>query len=121
MSPGSRQFTLNPTSCDPIAVTGGDLGLRPRARRSRDRFQVGGCDALGFKPKLALSLKGGDQARAAYPALKATLTARAGDANIGKAMVTPAELGVPRQAHISTVCTRVQFAAIACPASSVYG
>src|SRR5207253_4930567 len=84
------------------------------------RFQVGGCERLGFKPKLSLQLKGGTK-RSAYPALTAVVKTRGGDANIGRAAV-----GLPRseflaQEHIRTVCTRVQWAADACPKAAVYG
>ncbi|HYJ23268.1 MAG TPA: hypothetical protein VEW07_14750 [Solirubrobacterales bacterium] len=113
-------FTLNPTSCDPMAVTGSALSVFGTNAALSDRFQVGGCAALGFKPKLALSLKGGT-ARSQFPALKATLTARPGDANIAKAVVSLPHSEFLAQEHIRTVCTRVQFAANACPAGSVYG
>jgi hypothetical protein len=113
-------FTLNPTSCDPTAVTGSATSLFGGAAALSDRFQVGGCAALGFRPKLALSLKGGT-ARSQFPALKATLTARPGDANIAKAVVSLPRSEFLAQEHIRTVCTRVQFAANACPPASVYG
>ncbi|HYJ21122.1 MAG TPA: hypothetical protein VEW07_03755 [Solirubrobacterales bacterium] len=113
-------FTLNPTSCDPTAITGSALSVFGSAAALTDRFQVGGCGALGFKPKLALSLRGGT-ARSQFPALKATLTARPGDANIAKAVVSLPHSEFLAQEHIRTICTRVQFAANACPAGSVYG
>jgi hypothetical protein len=113
-------FTLNPTSCDPTAITGSALSAFGTSALLTDRFQVGGCAALGFKPKLALSLKGGT-ARSQFPALRATLTARPGDANIAKAVVSLPRSEFLAQEHIRTVCTRVQFTANACPPASVYG
>ena len=50
-----------------------DLGHRPDAPLST-RFQVGDCERLGFKPKLALGLKGGTK-RGGHPALKAVADA----------------------------------------------
>ncbi len=50
-------------------------------------FQAADCAALGFKPKLALSLSGGTK-RGDNPKLKAVLTTRKGDANVGRAQVT---------------------------------
>ena len=45
-------FTLNPTGCEAMAHhRGSDLGNRQR-RQPQNRFQVGGCSNLGFKPKL---------------------------------------------------------------------
>jgi len=113
-------FTLNPTSCNPMAVTGQVLSVFDQPSALNERFQVGGCAALGFAPKLAMHLKGGTQ-RGKYPALTATLKARAGDANIAKAVVSLPHSEFLAQEHIRTVCTRVQFAADACPAASVYG
>jgi hypothetical protein len=113
-------FTLNPTSCDPMAILGSATSVFGQATALTDRFQVGGCGALGFKPKLSLNLKGGTE-RGQYPALNAMLKARAGDANIAKAVVSLPHSEFLAQEHIRTVCTRVQFAANACPAASIYG
>jgi hypothetical protein len=113
-------FTRNPTSCDPTSVLGGVSPLLGAPAALSSPFQVGGCERLAFKPKLALRLKGGTE-RSDYPALTAVLRARAGDANIAKAAV-----GLPRSAflaqeHIRTVCTRVQWAADSCPKAAIYG
>src|SRR5262249_4239266 len=78
------------------------------------------CASLGFKPSLRFSLKGGTR-RAAFPALQATLKARPGDANLARTTVTLPNSEFVEQAHIGTVCTRVQFAASQCPPDSVYG
>ena len=87
-----------------------------------NRFQVGGCDRLGFKPRLSLRLKGATH-RSGHPALKGTVTYSPGSgyANIAKAVVALPHSEFLDQAHIGTVCTRVQFAANACPAGSIYG
>src|SRR4029079_1343548 len=50
-----------------------------------------------------------------------TLTARPGDANIARAQVKLPLSVFLDQAHIGKVCTRVQFAAQACPTGSIYG
>src|SRR5207344_784673 len=67
------QFTLNPTSCDPAQITGNALMATGQSAALTSPFQVGGCSALKFKPKLAISLKGGTK-RNKYPALKAVVT-----------------------------------------------
>jgi uncharacterized repeat protein (TIGR01451 family) len=113
-------FTLNPTSCEPTAVTSTLTSAQGAKATPSSRFQVAGCDKLGFKPKLSLKLKGGIK-RSANPALTAVLRARAGDANIGRVQVALPRSEFLAQGHIRTVCTRVQFAADACPAGSVYG
>lgn len=119
------QFTLNPTSCEPTAVTGRIGGLAGATADVSDRFQVGGCAALDFKPKLSLRLKGQTH-RAGHPALTATLTMPAGGANIAKAAVTLPHSEFLAQSHIGSSCTRVQYAAgggggAGCPANTVYG
>jgi hypothetical protein len=114
------QFTLNPTNCNPMAVTASALSLLGQSAALSNRFQVGGCSALGFKPKLKISLEGATK-RAGTPALIATLTARPGDANIARATVSLPHSEFLDNAHIKTICTRVQFAADECPADSVYG
>jgi hypothetical protein len=115
-----NQFTLNPTNCNPMSVTGSATSVFDQPVSLQSPFQVDECGRLGFKPKLALSLKGGTK-RGENPALKAVLTARPGDANIGKASVALPHSEFLAQDHIKTICTRVQFAANACPAGSVYG
>ncbi|MBA3866581.1 MAG: hypothetical protein H0X42_09600 [Solirubrobacterales bacterium] len=115
-------FTLNPTSCNPMAVLGSATSTLGSVAPLSDRFQVGACNALGFKPSLALNLKGGTR-RHTFPALKATLTypKKGAYANIAKAQVTLPHSEFLEQGHIGTVCTRVQFAAKACPKASIYG
>jgi hypothetical protein len=113
-------FTLNPTSCDPLAFEGALASTLGKVAPLTERFQVGECGRLGFKPKLAFNLIGGTR-RGAHPALKATLTMPEGSANIAKAVVALPHSEFLDQGHIGTVCTRVQYAARECPAASVYG
>jgi hypothetical protein len=113
-------FTLNPTSCDPLAITGTAISAFGQSALLSQPFQVGGCSALAFKPKLSLRLRGSVK-RTAHPRLIANLKARPGEANIAKAQVKLPNPVFLDQAHIRTVCTRVQFAADACPAGSIYG
>jgi hypothetical protein len=113
-------FTLNPTSCDPMSIVG-QAALAPSGAASlTSPFQVGECGGLAFKPKLALRLEGPTK-RAKFPALTATLTMPEGGANIAAASVALPHSEFLEQSHIGTICTRVQFAANACPAKSVYG
>jgi hypothetical protein len=113
-------FTLNPTSCDPMQVLANASSALGAQSALKSPFQVGGCPQLPFKPKLSLRLKGGTK-RAAHPKLIATLKARPGEANVARAQVKLPPSAFLDQAHIRTVCTRVQFAANACPAGSIYG
>ena len=119
---------LNPTNCNPTAVTGQIFGTGEDAQSLADdlladvmsRFQVANCRSLRFGPKLTFRLKGGTR-RGAHPRLVATVKARRGDANIARTTVTLPHSLFLEQSHIRTVCTRVQFAADACPRGSIYG
>jgi hypothetical protein len=115
-------FTLNPTSCDAMAISGEAISTQGQVANLNNRFQVGGCSNLGFKPKLALKLKGGTK-RGDHPALTATLTyPKAGAySNVAKAQVALPHSEFLDTTHIKTICTRVQFAANACPKASIYG
>ncbi|HKF83155.1 MAG TPA: hypothetical protein VKB23_09365 [Solirubrobacterales bacterium] len=122
-----QNFTLNPTSCEPFTVDGGATGTGPlltsaieTVERLSVRFQASRCERLGFEPRLKLRLTGGVK-RTAHPALRAELRARAGDANISRAAVILPHSQFIDQAHINNPCTRVQYAADACPPGSVLG
>ncbi len=114
------KFTLNPTNCEPLAFSGQALSILGQAAPLSQRFQIGGCQALSFKPKLSLRLKGGTK-RGDNPALTATLRMPEGGANIAKAQVALPRSIFLDQAHLRTICTRVQFAAHTCPKGAVYG
>ena len=113
-------FTAAPTNCQPMAVSAHVSGEEGGSAELSNRFQVGNCAALGFKPKLSLRLFGGTR-RGSHPRLVADLTARSGDANIAGASVALPHSEFLDQAHIRTICTRVQFAANACPQGAIYG
>jgi hypothetical protein len=113
-------FMRSPTNCEPMSVGARVRGVNGALATASDRFQVDGCGKLGFKPKLNLRLFGGIH-RGDYPRLRAVLTARDGDANISRATVRLPRSEFLAQNHIRTVCTRVQFAAEACPPGSIYG
>jgi hypothetical protein len=117
---GRSQFTLNPTDCEKMAVTGAATSVLGQVANLTDPFQVGGCSSLGFAPKLSLSLKGKTN-RGGFPALKAVLTMPPGGANIASAQVTLPHSEFIANAHIGAPCTRVQYAAGSCPAASVIG
>ena len=114
------QFMLNPTSCEKMAIEADLTSVGGETAKRSERFQVGDCAALGFKPKLSLKFSGATH-RSAHPALKAVLKMPKQGANIGKAVVSLPKTEFLENAHIRTVCTRVQYAAGNCPAGSVYG
>jgi hypothetical protein len=121
-----NQFILNPTNCSPHQLAATMSGDRGASANPAVGFAVQGCSALAFKPKLSLKLSGKTK-RTGHPALRAALTYPKGAyANIAKAQVTLPHSEFLDQAHIGTVCTRVQFAAgngngEQCPPASIYG
>ncbi len=112
--------TLNPTNCNPLAVHADIGSTAGTAAALQSRFQVGNCAALPFKPKLALAFKGGTR-RSKNPALTATLTQPAGQANISTVSVVLPKTEFIDNRHINNPCTRVQFNEHACPPKSILG
>jgi hypothetical protein len=120
-----QDFSLNPTSCNAMSASSTMSGLNGASASSSVRFQVGGCQALPFRPDLKLRVIGKTN-RDAKPRLKAVLTARPGEANIRRAQVNLPHSEFLEQAHIKTICSRAQFAqgdgnGSACPKGSIYG
>jgi hypothetical protein len=120
-------FTITPTSCDPSSVssllTGAGKDLFSAAddvpATTTQRYQLLGCSALDFRPRLRFNLNTTGQRR--FPALRSEYRPRPGDANTHFVSVTlPRSLFVA-QSHLKGICTKVQFAAEACPPDSVYG
>jgi hypothetical protein len=127
------QFTLNPTSCERTSTASTVLGSGLNFATEADDqpitvtspFQAADCASLGFKPKLALNLKGAS-GRGGHPRFKAVLTPRKDDANSAFAQVTLPHSVFLDTEHIKTICTRVQFNSgpfpgANCPAASIYG
>jgi hypothetical protein len=113
-------FGLNPTSCAVKSIGARITGASGAVANLSNPFQVGNCDALGFKPKTRIQLFGG-VTRGKYQGVRAVVRPRPGDANISRAVVRFPTSAFVAQEHIRTVCTRVQFAADACPKGSIYG
>jgi hypothetical protein len=122
------QFVINPTSCDPLSVAAKIWGSGLNALDPADdvavpvvdRFQARDCQTLKFRPALGLRLIGKTN-RGGHPALRGVYRPHSGGANLAKLTVRFPHSLFLEQAHIRTVCTRVQFAAHQCPAGSVYG
>ncbi|MBS1893716.1 MAG: hypothetical protein JST59_20645 [Actinobacteria bacterium] len=115
-------FTLNPTSCEAMQIEGQVSTQAGQTAGLSNRFQVGECGRLGFKPSLKISLKGATK-RTGHPALKATVTyPKKGEyANIARAQVNLPHSEFLDQGNIGKACTKVLIAQRACPAKSIYG
>jgi hypothetical protein len=123
-------FSLNPTSCTEKQIRAHVTGTGANVASTADdtgadlseRFQAADCASLGFKPSLGFHLRGSTH-RGGHPKLKAVVTypKKGAYSNIAAASVSLPPSEFLDEAHIVTVCTRVQFAAKACPSGSVYG
>ncbi len=117
-----KDFTLNPTNCEPSSMTLTAQGNSGAVAQRSARFQVSGCENLAFKPKLTAKVTGGTK-RGDHPAFTAELNYPPGG---GYANIKDVQVALPHsefldQSHINTICTRVQAAAHQCPQGSIYG
>jgi hypothetical protein len=113
-------FTLNPTGCRPkqtVATVTADNG---QVAEPSDGYQATDCSRLPYSPQLKLTFKG-SMKRTGNPAVTATLRQKPHQANTAGATVLLPKSEFIDNAHISNPCTRVQFAAEACPPKSVLG
>jgi hypothetical protein len=115
-------FTLNPTSCEAMQVEGSVSTQAGQTQALSNRFQVGECGRLAFRPKLRIGLKGAT-GRTGHPALTATVTypSHGTYANIARAQVNLPHSEFLDQGDIGKACTKVLLAQRACPAKSIYG
>jgi hypothetical protein len=121
-------FTNTPTSCNVTSTLSTLTGTGPDffssaddvSATADDRYQVGNCTTLPFKPKLKFRFTSGFKRRA-FPSLRTELRANPGDANLHFVSVTLPRTEFIAQEHLRNFCTKVQFAADACPPDSVYG
>lgn len=122
------EFMRNPTSCEEESTVATLFGSGANPFDSADdvaataaaRFQAANCSVLRFKPKLSLKMSG-QMRRGGHPKLTSVLTPRAGDANIGRAVVTLPHSAFIDSARVSNPCTRPQFAEGSCPPRSRLG
>jgi uncharacterized repeat protein (TIGR01451 family) len=122
-----HDFTVNPTSCDPMKVTGTLSSTGGLSAPVSSRFQVGGCSSLSFSPKLKMALTGKGKTKSGdHPALVSTLTQPFGQANIHNVKVTlPLSMALDpnNSQHVCNydVALAVHGGAVGCPASTIVG
>jgi hypothetical protein len=117
-----HEFTLNPTSCNVMSVTGEEKSTTGNIAGLSSRFQAGGCTSLPFHPSFTASTQG-KASRADGASLVVKVNPLAGQANIGKVdLQLPKELPA-RLKTLQKACTAAVFEAnpAACPAASNIG
>ena len=116
------QFTLNPTSCEPMSVNGQAVSTQNQTVAVSNRFQVGGCQGLPFKPSFKASTQG-KTSKANGASLTVKVAQQPGEANLHKVSLTLPTVLPARLTTLQKACTEAQFAAnpAGCPAGSFIG
>ncbi len=115
-------FIFNPTSCEPLAVTGTIVGAQGTTVPVSSRFQAAGCQGLSFKPVFSVSTQAKTSKKQG-----ASLTVKgafpAGQANIHSVAVTLPKQLPARLTTIQQACPEATFAQnpASCPAGSDIG
>ncbi|MGA8353832.1 MAG: NHL repeat-containing protein [Solirubrobacteraceae bacterium] len=116
------EFVFNPTSCEPMSVTGSIGSAEGATAAVSSRFQAAGCSGLPFKPTFAVSThKGHTKRNGAY--LHVKVTSSTGQANIKSVFVKLPKILPSRDETLKQACSEKQFATnpAGCPAGSQVG
>jgi hypothetical protein len=118
-------FTINPTSCAEKRVQATLTSIAGRTATASERFQVGDCRALAFKPRLSMRLAGKRHMKSGgHPTLRAKLKQGGGQANIRAAKVTlPPNVVLDSKNSVDPelLCGYDAAQNADCPASSIIG
>ena len=101
----------------PASATSASAPLAPLT----SRFQVGGCRGSALQAQALPEAQRRDQARLPPEADRRPHTPSPAKPTSPAPRSSCPSAAFLDQAHISTICTRVQFAADTCPAGSIYG
>src|SRR5487761_1109521 len=123
---GRSDFTLNPTDCEKMSVGGQALSALGQSVALSNPFQVGGCEALGFKPKFSVATSGktSRQEGASLHVMLTYPTATQGsDANIKSVHVELPKALPSRLSTLKNACLEAVFdqSPAGCPALSRVG
>ena len=115
-------FTFNPTNCEPMSVGGEETSTLNQTVGLSNRFQVGGCQGLPFKPAMAISTQG-KTSKANGASLTVKVSQKPGEADIHKVDLTLPTALPARLTTLQQACTETQFAAnpAGCPPGSFIG
>jgi hypothetical protein len=116
------EFTLNPTSCEPMSIGVQAISTLGQSAPLSSRFQAAGCQGLPFKPSFTASTQG-KTSKANGASLTVKVAQKTGEANIHKVALT-LPLALPaRLTTLQKACTEAQFALnpAGCPPASFIG
>jgi hypothetical protein len=118
------EFTLNPTNCSPMRLTGTLASAQGASASIAVPFQVANCATLTFKPKLSASTNGRtSRARGASLHVKLTYPAGRENANIKAVKVDLPKQLPSRLATLQNACRAATFQSnpASCPPGSKVG
>jgi hypothetical protein len=117
-------FVINPTSCGEKQIKARLTSTAGTVHDAVQRFQVGNCAALPFRPRYRMRLTGRRQMReGGHPGLRTVVTQRPGQAHIAKATAKlPLSLALdPENAQSDALCEFEAGKRVDCPPSSIIG
>lgn len=110
---------VNPTSCGPVAYRATvDTDAGPVNQSSSMSFA--GCEQLPFRPTLKAQITG-DNRPGGHPGMYVRLDSPEGDAGMRSAAVTLPDGVAVDLDNVKSPCTKAQFDAVQCPASTRVG
>jgi hypothetical protein len=115
-----RDFTRNPTSCRVMRVRATAATAAGTNEPLSNRFQLGGCRKLPFRPHLGLRFAGATS-RNGHPSVRAVFRAPGKTANLKKAVVRLPRGELIDVRRLGEVCPVAQFADRSCPPGSIIG
>jgi hypothetical protein len=119
-------FTFNPTSCNPMSLTGAIVSDEGASAAVSERFQATNCAVLKFAPKFSVSTSGRtSKARGASLSVKLIYPKApfGSQANIARVKVDLPRQLPSRLTTLQKACTAAQFKSnpAGCPAASLVG
>jgi hypothetical protein len=115
-------FTVNPTDCAPLSLTGTATSLSGTAAVLSAPFSVGGCASLPFAPSFTVASQGATS-KANGASLTVRVSQEAGESAIHSVHVELPKSLPARNTTLNKACTEQQFAAnpAGCPPGSFVG
>jgi hypothetical protein len=116
------EFLFNPTNCSPLSVNGTVTSTQGTAANVSSRFQAANCATLAFHPSFRVSTQA-RTSKTTGASLDVKVVSGAGQANIGKTVVSLPKQLPARLTTIQQACPEATFAAnpASCPAASAIG
>jgi hypothetical protein len=116
------KFILNPTSCEPMSITGTTTSSQGATSPLAHHYEAANCATLPFKPSFTATSKAKHTRRyGAY--LQINVKAKPGEANIKSVLVQLPQILPSRTETLKQACPQQQYETnpAGCPAGSIVG